>query len=566
MIKTPNSSLKNSSDNELVFIPLGGLGEIGMNAGLYGFGPPQDRKWILVDCGMSFGNEEFLPGIDVIYPDIRFLEEEQKNLLGIFITHAHEDHIGALTALWPRLRAPVYATKFAISLLETRRLSEPGAPQIKFRKVKPYTRINAGPFELEYIPVAHSIPESNAIVLRTPLGNVLHSGDWKLDDNPVVGSSTNPDDFKKLGEEGLLALVCDSTNVTVDGFNASELMVQKNLTEIISKASGRVAVTTFASNVARLKAIIDAAQACGRKVMLAGRSMERVVNVARDCGYLDSKVFFEPIENFNRLPRNKVVLIMTGSQGEARAALARIAAKEHPDIRLTSGDQVIFSARTIPGNERVVSRIVNRLVEQGVEIVTERDALIHVSGHPRREELKQMYHWTKPQKVIPAHGEMLHLAEQAKLAKEMDVPEIVIARNGQMVRIAPGHAELIDDVPCGRLYQDGEILTDESDYAISQRRRLSFAGIISVAFAIDGKGNISAGPMVDMKGLPEKKRNGEDMADSVADTVVDVLKGLSYKQRCDADLLENAVHKAVRSTVNATWGKKPFVHVLVLEV
>ena len=552
--------------NELVFAPLGGLGEIGMNAGLYGFGPPESRKWILVDCGMSFGNEEFLPGIDVIFPDIRFLEEERGNLLGIFITHAHEDHIGALTELWPRLRVPVYATKFALSLLETRRLSDPGSPKITFKEVKPRERISVGPFELEYIPVAHSIPESNAIVLRTPLGMVLHSGDWRLDETPVVGEKTRQEDFEKLREEGVLALVCDSTNVIANGSNASELAVQESLKTIIAQSKGRVAVTTFASNVARLKSIVDAAQACGRKVMLAGRAMERVVNVARECGYLDDSITFEPLDNFSRLPRNKTVLIMTGSQGEARAALARVAAKEHSDIKLTEGDKVLFSARTIPGNERTVSRIVNKLVEQGVEIITERDGLIHVSGHPKRDELKAMYQWTRPKIAIPAHGEMLHLAEQAALAKEMDVSQVVIAKNGQMVRIAPGEAEIIDDIPSGRLFQDGEIIVDESDPAISQRRKLSFSGIVSVALAIDQKGNVVSGPTVDMKGIPEKKRNGEDMADFIADTIVDVVKGINRKQRSDPDFVENVVYKAVRSSVNVTWGKKPSCHVLILEV
>jgi ribonuclease J len=566
MGRTAANTAEQESPKDLVFAPLGGLGEIGMNAGLYGFGPPDGRKWILVDCGMSFGNEELLPGIDVIFPDIRFLEEERDNLLGIVITHAHEDHIGALTGLWPRLQVPVYATKFAMTLLEARRLTEPGAPKIILKEVLPRKPFKVGPFSLEYIPVSHSIPESNAVVVRTPLGTVLHSGDWKIDNDPVIGVPTDSSDFQKLSQEGVLAIVCDSTNAISRGTNPSERDVSDSMVEIMRGAGGRVCITTFASNVARLKGIADAAKSCGRKVLLAGRSLERIVNVARECGYLDNDISFLPLENFARLPRDKVVLVMTGSQGESRAALSRIAAKQHPDVKLASGDLVIFSARTIPGNERTVSRIINQLVEQGVNVITERDALVHTSGHPKREELKTMYRWVSPRIAIPAHGEMLHLSEQAALAREMGVPRVKVVRNGEVIRIAPGDPEIIDDVPSGRLYKDGEIVIDESDPAVSQRRKLSFSGIVSVAFALDRRGNVVGEPLIDMKGLPEKKRNGENMIDAIADTVDDVLNTLPHKQRLDPDVVENAVHKAVRSTVKATWGKKPFCHVLVIEV
>lgn len=558
--------IKSDNTNELIFAPLGGLGEIGMNAGLYGFGPPENRKWILVDCGMSFGNEEFLPGIDVIYPDFRFLEEEKDNLLGIVITHAHEDHIGALMEMWPRLKAPVFATKFTLSLLETKRSSDFSNLQVPFREVKPYTPVSIGDFNIEFIPVSHSIPESNALTIRTPLGLVVHSGDWKIDPTPVVGNITKAEDFIKLGDEGVLAFVCDSTNVINEGRNPTEQDVAENLKKIICEAKGRVAITTFASNVARIKAIAEAASAAGRKVILAGRSLERIVNVSRECGYLDDTIQFETPESFSKLPKNKVVLILTGSQGENRAALARIANQEHSDIRLSEGDLVLFSARTIPGNERVVSRIINNLVEQGVHIISANDALIHVSGHPRREELKDMYRWVRPQLTIPAHGEMLHLYEQAHLAIDMGVPQVLIAKDGQMLRIAPGQPAIIDEFPSGKLMKDGLILTDGADKAISQRRKLSFSGMISVALAMNSRGAVISGPIIEMKGIPEKKKDGEDMADFVADIVVDVLNSLNHKQRSDPDLVENAIYRAVRSTINVTWGKKPSCHILVLEV
>ena len=429
-----------------------------MNAALYGFGPEDQRQWILVDCGMGFGGEEHLPGIDLVYPDLRFIEEERENLLGIFITHAHEDHIGALVEMWPRLRAPVYATRFALSLLETRRLSEPGAPKVELRQIAPGQRLKVGPFDIEFLPVAHSIPESNALAIRTPLGLVVHTGDWKLDDTPYLGSLTSEASFRALGEEGVLALVCNSTNVVRDGISPSEADVSRHLGELIREAPHRVAVTTFASNVARMRSVADAARQCGREVVVVGRAMDRVADVARECGYLDNLPEFRPPDSFGYFPRDKVVAMLTGSQGEPRAALARIAQKEHPDIALSPGDRVIFSSRAIPGNEKAISTIINSLIDQGIEIITDRNHLVHVSGHPRRDELARMYQWTRPRIAIPAHGEPLHLTEHAAFARKQGVSEVVEARNGTMVRLAPGPAKIIDDVPAGRLYKDGDIV------------------------------------------------------------------------------------------------------------
>ncbi len=555
-----------SPQDELVFLPLGGLGEIGMNAALYGFGPERDRQWILVDCGMGFGGEEHLPGIDVVYPDLRFLEEERHNLLGIFITHAHEDHIGALVEMWPRLRAPVYATRFAIGLLETRRLSEAGAPKIDLNEITPGQRLKLGPFEIEYVPVAHSIPESNAMAIRTPHGLVVHTGDWKLDDTPYLGSLTSEETFRGLGDEGVLALICDSTNVVRDGVSPSEADVSRNLAQLIKDAPHRVAVTTFASNVARIRSVADAARECGREVVVVGRAMDRVVDVATECGFLEGLPEFRSTDTFGYLPRDKVVAILTGSQGEPRAALARIAQDEHPDIALSKGDRVIFSSRAIPGNEKAVGQIINSLIEQGVEVITDRTELVHVSGHPRRGELARMYEWTRPRIAIPAHGEALHLEEHARFARAQGVPEVVRAKNGSLVRLAPGPAEIVDTIPAGRLYRDGNIVVSAGERAVPERRKLSFAGIVSVAIAVDEDGKIAGDPVIDAMGLPERNRQGENILDIVADAVGDVLDGLPKAKRRDPESVENAVVRTVRAAVNEAWGKKPACHVLVIEV
>jgi ribonuclease J len=555
-----------AAQDELVFVPLGGLGEIGMNAALYGFGLAERRRWILVDCGMGFGGEENLPGIDLVYPDLRFVEEERDNLLGIFITHAHEDHIGALVEMWPRLRAPVYATRFAVSLLETRRLSEPGAPKIDLKEIAPGRRIEVGPFSVEYVPVAHSIPESNALAIRTPHGLVVHTGDWKLDPTPYLGSLTSEADFRRLGDEGVLALIGDSTNVVRDGVSPSESDVARELAKLIRDAPHRVAITTFASNVARMRSVADAARECGREVVVVGRAMDRVVEVAKECGFLDDIAAFRPPETFGYLPRDKVVALLTGSQGEPRAALARIASDEHPEIALSKGDRVIFSSRAIPGNEKGIGTIINNLVDRGIEVVTDRTHLVHVSGHPRRDEMRAMYAWTRPRIAIPAHGEALHLAEHAVFARAQGVPEVVQARNGTLVRLAPGKAAIVDDVPAGRLYRDGDIVIQATDRAIPDRRKLAFGGIVSVAIAIEEDGTVAGDPIIDSMGLPERTRRGELITDLIATVVGETLDGLPRAKRRDPDTVETAVVRAIRNSVGNVWGKKPACHVLVVEV
>jgi ribonuclease J len=404
------------------------------------------------------------------------------------------------------------------------------------------------------------------MAIRTPHGLVVHTGDWKLDATPYLGSLTSEEQFRALGEEGVLALICDSTNVVRDGVSPSEGDVARELARLIGAAPNRVAITTFASNVARIRSVADAALSCGREVVVVGRAMDRVVDVARECGFLDGVPDFRSPDMFGYLPRDKVVALLTGSQGEPRAALARIATKEHPDISLGKGDRVIFSSRAIPGNEKAVGAIINNLIDQGVEVITDRTNLVHVSGHPRRDELQRMYAWTRPRIAVPAHGEPLHLEEHARFAHAQGVGEVVRARNGNMVRLAPGAAEIIDEVPAGRLYKDGDIVIDAADRAIAERRKLAFAGVVSVAIALEEDGTVAGDAIIEATGLPERTRSGEILTDLIAGTVEDTLDGLPKAKRRDVQAVEAILARAIRSTVNNVWGKKPACHVLVVEI
>ena len=551
---------------ELVFAPLGGIGEIGMNLSIYGFGDERRRQWLIVDCGVSFASEEQLPGVDLILPDISYLLEERRNILGLVLTHAHEDHMGALIDLWPKLNVPLYATPFAATLFEARRQSEPGAPTIPVNVVPLNGSIALGPFTVDFINVAHSIPESNALAIRTALGTVVHTGDWKIDLTPVVGAPTDQAKLTALGDQGTLALIGDSTNAVRDGRSPSEADVAKTLTELIRTAPARVAVTTFASHVGRIRAVADAARLAEREVVVVGRAMERVVQVARETGYLDGVQDFRAAESYGYLPPDKVLALCTGSQGEPRAALARIAQDEHPEVTLTRGDRVIFSARTIPGNEKAVARVINGLVTQGVDVITDRDHLVHVSGHPRRAELLDMINWVRPQILIPAHGEALHLAEHAKLARNAGVPQVLVCRNGDLVKLAPGPAEIIDEVPSGRLYKDGGLLVDAEAPTVAARRRLSFAGVVSVALALSEKGQLVADPEVELIGIPETDAGGRSMADIARDAIEEAFESLPKPRRRDPDQVAEAVRRAVRGAIAERWNKKPVCHVHVLSV
>jgi ribonuclease J len=554
-----------TEQSELVFLPLGGLGEIGMNCALYGFGPTKKRKWLLVDVGVAFAGDD-LPGVDLILPDIKFVEKIKKDLVGIIITHAHEDHIGALAGLWPRLGAKVYATRFAAGLLEARRLNEQGAPKIPLEIVAQGARVQIGPFDVEFIAVAHSIPESCALAIRTHAGLIVHTGDWKIDATPLVGKPTDEARLRALGDEGVLALICDSTNVLREGESPSEADVARNLSALVGQASGRVVITTFASNVARLRAAAEAGLANGKQVMVIGRAMERVLAVARECGYLEGLPAFLGQDHFDRIPRSQVLALATGSQGEPRAALARIAEDEHPTATLAPGDIVVFSSRTIPGNEKAVGKIVNGLVAQGIEVVTDRTQLVHVSGHPRRAELAKMYAWLRPKIAVPAHGEAVHLSEHANFARAQGVSEVIRALNGDIVLLAAGQAGIVGQVDHGRLYKDGDILLPSGDDCVAQRRKLSFAGVVSIALALSSKGDLSGDPDVMIAGLPARTRQGAGMDDLIDAAIFETFENLPRGKRRDADAVSTAIERAVRNSVNTAWGKKPAVHVLVVEV
>jgi ribonuclease J len=553
------------TQNELVFASLGGIGEIGMNLSIYGFGDDR-RQWIIIDCGVSFASEEHLPGVDLILPDIRYLIEERKNILALVLTHGHEDHMGALIDLWPRLKVPIHATPFTAALFEARRASEPGAPEIPVQVVALGGHLSIGPFAIDFINVAHSIPESNALAIRTPAGTVLHTGDWKIDPTPLIGGPTDAAKLSALGDEGVLALVGDSTNAVRDGRSPSESDVAKTLGDLIRTAPRRVAVTTFASHVGRLRAVADAARAADREVIVVGRAMERVVQVARETGYLDGVQDFRSVESYDYLPPEKVVALCTGSQGEPRAALARIAEEEHPDIALSRGDRVIFSARPIPGNEKAIARVINGLVAQGVEVITDRTHLVHVSGHPRRDELRDMIGWVRPKILIPAHGEALHLAEHAALARRAGVPQVLVCRNGDLVRLAPGPAEIVDQLPSGRLYKDGALLIEAEARTIAARRRLSFSGMVSVAIAINDKGALVTYPEVELIGLPETDAAGAPFVEVARRAVEETFETLPKPRRRDPDEVAESLRRAVRAAIAGRWGKKPICHVHVLVV
>jgi ribonuclease J len=550
---------------ELVFAPLGGVGEIGMNLSIYGLGDERRRTWIAIDVGVSFASEEGQPGIDLILPDIGYLVEERRNLAGIVLTHAHEDHIGAMLDLWPKLKVPVYATPFTAAMLASKRFGEPGTPEIPVTEVQLGSRFKVGPFDIELCSVAHSIPESNALILRTPFGNVLHTGDWKLDPTPVIGPPTDERKLRALGAEGCMVLIGDSTNAVRDGRSPSETDVAKTLAELIASAPRRVAVTTFASNVARIRDVADAARAADREVVVVGRAMDRVIQVARETGYLDGVQAFRGPDIFGHLPPDKVVALCTGSQGEARAALARIAQDEHPDIALSKSDRVIFSSRPIPGNERAINRVINGLIDQGIEVITDRSHLVHVSGHPRRAELEDMLGWVKPRTVIPVHGEALHLAEHAGLARRLGA-KTLSCRNGDLVRLAPGEPAVIDEVPAGRFYKDGHLLVAAEARTVADRKRLSFAGIVIVALAMTDKGVLAANPEVELIGIPDNTADGEPMTEVAYDAVVDTFETLPKPRRRDPDSVEEAIRRGVRAAVAQRWGKKPQVTVHVLMV
>jgi ribonuclease J len=546
--------------DELLFLPLGGAGEIGMNLNLYGHA----GKWLMVDLGFTFGDEA-TPGIEVIMPDPRFIEERRGDLAGLVLTHAHEDHLGAVPYLWDRLGCPIWATPFTAAVLRRKLHDSEIAGRVPIIEVPMSGRFQAGPFEIELVTLTHSIPEPSALVIRTGAGTVLHSGDWKFDPEPLVGPAADIDALRRLGEERILALVCDSTNALVAGHSGSEAAVREELIRLFGRFEQRIAVACFASNVARLESVVHAALAHDRHVALVGRSMRRIVEAAQETGYLTGLPPFVSEHDAGYLPREKVALLCTGSQGEPRSALARIARNDHPQVTLDPGDAVIFSSRVIPGNEKAIGALQNDLARLEVEIVTAEDEPVHVSGHPAREELARMYQLVRPRIAIPVHGERRHLEAHARLAEECQVPQAIAAENGRMIRLAPGPAEVAAEVTFGRLGLDGTALVPLGGALIKHRHRISASGSAVATLVMGRDGRLLAEPQVTLHGLVDPEAAGAALG-SAAAAVRSAVEALNAAQRGDDAAVKEAARLAVRRYIHAERGKKPLTDVHLVRV
>ncbi len=541
--------------NELLFCALGGSGEIGMNVNLYGC----QGKWVMVDCGITFADPSY-PGIDVMLPDLQFIEERLGDLVGIVLTHGHEDHIGALPYLAEDLGVPLYATPFTAGLIRGKLDEEGISSRVKLHVVQPDDRFALGPFDFRFVPMSHSIPEANALEIGTPFGRVFHTGDWKLDAAPLLSTPATGEELSAIGDAGVLALVCDSTNVFNNEASGSEADVRLGLSEAVARARGRVVVTTFASNAARLHTLGEVARETGRTVCVTGRSLDRILKVARATGYLRDFPDTVDVETAMRMPRDKVLIVATGGQGEPRAALARIAEGTHP-VSLDAGDTVMFSSKQIPGNEVAIGYIQNQLAGKGVEMVTERQAHIHVSGHPGRPELAAMYRWIRPEVLVPVHGEMRHLMEQARYGLSEGVPRSIVQTNGDIVRLAPGAPGKVGRATVGRLALDGDVILPADGQTINDRRKLALHGQISVALAVARGGRLAGDPQVRIQGIPVE----EDRMPFI-DDVVEAAGQAARGGPRQPDKLREAVRLAVRRVATRWTGKKPVVDVLVIEV
>jgi ribonuclease J len=546
--------MTDKNDKELVFLPLGGTGEIGMNCNLYGFGARGKRQWIMVDLGVTFGKHSD-PGIDVITPDISFIEKQKKNLCGLLLTHGHEDHIGAVAHLWPRLKCPVYATPFTAALVRGK-LAEAGLlDEVPLHIIEPDAHLEIGPFVIDYICLTHSIAEPSALAIEVEGARILHTGDWKIDPDPVIGKLTEVDRLKALGDAGIDAIICDSTNVLSPGRSGSEADVGRMLEDVVCESTGRVVITTFASNVARLTSIAAAAVKSGRHLCLAGRGMHKIYQAARETGYLTQFPEIVDESDAGYLPPEKVLICCTGSQGESNAALGRMANGRHPHLTLEPGDRVIFSSKMIPGNEAEILALQNQLAQIDVEIISPNGSDIHVSGHPCRDELADMYEWARPRSAIPVHGEHRHLIAHAALAKELGVAEPCRVHNGDVVRLAPAPTEVIDAVQTGRLHLDGYIMTEGGSAALKERRKISYNGVVFVAVPIDAANRLAGQVEVELAGAPT-----DDGMVKLTDWTLDAVeRAIPSSGRLTPERAEQDISVAVRRELSRRWGKKPLV-------
>ncbi len=543
-------------DDELLFLPLGGTGEIGMNLNLYGHA----GQWLMIDCGITFGNDT-TPGVDIIMPNPSFIASRRDSLAGLVLTHAHEDHIGAVPYLWRRLQCPLYATPFTAALLRRKLEDEGLAGSARITEVAMSGRFSVGPFDLELITLTHSIPEPNAVVLRTKVGTVLHTGDWKLDPDPRVGETADVTALRRVGEEGVVAMIGDSTNALVDGDSGSEGAVKESLMTLVGELGQRVVVACFASNVARIQTIAEVAHAHGRAVGLVGRSMWRITETARATGYLKDLPGFLSEEAAARLPRDKVLLICTGSQGEPRAALSRIARDDHPHITLDKGDTVIFSSRIIPGNEVGIGQLQNQLALIGLDIITERDRFVHVSGHPARDDLVQMYQWIKPQIAVPVHGETRHLIAHAELARACQVPHTPVIANGDILRLAPDGPEIVGQVKTGRLTREGTDLIALNDDNIRDRARMLWNGSVVLTIVVDGDGRLLHEPLLSAPGVIADSDADIDFEDDILDEIVGAVHALDDRDAHSDDAVTEAARRVIRRMIRDRRGKRPMIDI-----
>ena len=546
--------------DDLTFVPLGGAGEIGMNMSLYGY----KNRWLMIDMGISFGDGT-LPGVEVLTPDPAFIVKQRNQVSGLVITHAHEDHLGAIPYLWNKIGCPVYATPFACGLLR-RKLAEAGMlDEVNLIEIPVSGGANIGPFKVDLIPAAHSIPEANILVIRSGAGTVVHATDWKIDPMPIVGRQTDESALRRVGDEGVLALVCDSTNVFIEGKAGSESKLRKSLVNIISNCTGRVAVASFASNVARVATINRAAIETGRHPALVGRSLWRIVDISRECGYLEDIVPFVSESEIGLIPPGKLLMGVTGSQGEPRSALARIAAGSHSGVSLDAGDTVIFSSREIPGNELAIGGVKNQLSRLGVDVLTEDDDFVHVSGHPGREELMKMYQWIRPKTLIPIHGELRHLKEHCRLARKGQIPQAIIVENGDFIRFSAEGAEVVDHVETGRLGVEGKRLIPVDSPVFRQRNKLLINGAASATVVIDSKGKLTSDPQLTVEGVLDPDEEEESWYSAV-EAIVDAVNGLPSGERRNNDLVSEAARMALRKVLRKRTGKRPVTNVHVVRV
>ena len=550
---------------EFIFCPLGGSGEIGMNMNLFSYGDPGNKKWIIVDIGVTFADDT-IPGIDLIYPDPGFIVDKKDDLVGLVLTHAHEDHIGAIAHIWPKLLCNIYATPFT-SILIKEKFKEKKINIEKYLKVVQLNGIvELGPFKVEFITLTHSILEPNGLSIETPSGKVLHTGDWKIDPNPLVGKKIDEEKLKKIGNDGIIAMICDSTNVFSPGRAGSESDVRDSLLKVMETKQKRIIVTSFASNVARMESVFYCADKLDRKISLVGRSMHRIYKAARQSGYLNNLIEPTDSRDVKNIERKKIIYLCTGSQGEPNGAMMRISSYNHPDVIMESGDTVIFSSKIIPGNEKKLYKLHNQLVKNDIDVVSEENEFVHVSGHPNREDLKDMYNWVKPKSVIPVHGEHRHMIEHINFAKEMQVPYPVQVENGDIVQLYPGNKpEVIDKAPVGRVFVDGKLSIGEDSQSLKDRINISYNGFVEVTIIINNRGSLVKNPIISFKGIPS---NGEDsnFVFDLENSIKNICKTYSLNSPKQEQNLIEVLKSNCRKTVKEKTGKRPYTNINLVRI